>query len=128
MKASLSPSSSFATNGQLIMMILIVLFLFVSSSTATRLSNHPPSTTVPEASPITPRHHPPRHKQQLHPCDALTRENSRSLCIHLHRVYQHRLPVYLPPLPLPLLTHNQIDPRYGVEKRLVPSGPNPLHN
>ncbi|KAK1379493.1 CLAVATA3/ESR (CLE)-related protein 10 [Heracleum sosnowskyi] len=22
----------------------------------------------------------------------------------------------------------EIDPRYGVEKRLVPSGPNPLHN
>ncbi|GLU13327.1 hypothetical protein SLE2022_299650 [Rubroshorea leprosula] len=23
---------------------------------------------------------------------------------------------------------NQIDPRYGVEKRLVPTGPNPLHH
>ncbi|KAH6799113.1 hypothetical protein C2S51_035597 [Perilla frutescens var. frutescens] len=23
---------------------------------------------------------------------------------------------------------DEIDPRYGVEKRLVPSGPNPLHN
>ncbi|CAA0833029.1 CLAVATA3/ESR (CLE)-related protein 13 [Striga hermonthica] len=23
---------------------------------------------------------------------------------------------------------NEIDPRYGVEKRLVPSGPNPLHH
>nr|GLL47641.1 CLAVATA3/ESR (CLE)-related protein 9-like [Ipomoea trifida] len=22
----------------------------------------------------------------------------------------------------------EIDPRYGIEKRLVPSGPNPLHN
>ncbi|KAK8692693.1 hypothetical protein V6N13_070300 [Hibiscus sabdariffa] len=23
---------------------------------------------------------------------------------------------------------NEIDPRYGVEKRLVPTGPNPLHH
>ncbi|XP_020593073.1 inactive protein FON2 SPARE1-like [Phalaenopsis equestris] len=25
-------------------------------------------------------------------------------------------------------TGNEIDPRYGVEKRFVPSGPNPLHH
>ncbi|KAF5939151.1 hypothetical protein HYC85_023410 [Camellia sinensis] len=34
----------------------------------------------------------------------------------------------LPPKPSPLDHDNEIDPRYGVEKRLVPSGPNPLHN
>lgn len=37
------------------------------------------------------------------------------------------------PLSPPRLHHppppsDEIDPRYGVEKRLVPSGPNPLHN
>ncbi|CAL9138800.1 unnamed protein product, partial [Musa hybrid cultivar] len=31
-----------------------------------------------------------------------------------------------PPPPLPL--GGEIDPRYGVQKRLVPTGPNPLHN
>ncbi|PIM97909.1 hypothetical protein CDL12_29618 [Handroanthus impetiginosus] len=31
----------------------------------------------------------------------------------------------LPPPPPP---PEDIDPRYGVEKRLVPSGPNPLHH
>ncbi|KAL7163779.1 hypothetical protein ACSBR2_039827 [Camellia fascicularis] len=36
-------------------------------------------------------------------------------------------PPLLPP-PSPLDHDNEIDPRYGVEKRLVPSGPNPLHN
>ncbi|KAL5064977.1 hypothetical protein RYX36_026714 [Vicia faba] len=25
-------------------------------------------------------------------------------------------------------THTEIDPRYGVDKRLVPTGPNPLHH
>ncbi|GMI75383.1 CLAVATA3/ESR-RELATED 13 [Hibiscus trionum] len=28
----------------------------------------------------------------------------------------------------PLPGDNEIDPRYGVEKRLVPTGPNPLHH
>ncbi|KAK9045392.1 hypothetical protein V6N11_059273 [Hibiscus sabdariffa] len=28
----------------------------------------------------------------------------------------------------PLPADNEIDPRYGVEKRLVPTGPNPLHH
>ncbi|RRT58996.1 hypothetical protein BHE74_00027160 [Ensete ventricosum] len=30
----------------------------------------------------------------------------------------------IPPPPPP----DEVDPRYGVEKRLVPTGPNPLHN
>ncbi|KAG1366810.1 hypothetical protein COCNU_13G006000 [Cocos nucifera] len=47
----------------------------------------------------------------------------------------HRLPSWClhiprgrfgpPPQPPPL---KEIDPRYGVDKRLVPTGPNPLHN
>ncbi|KAA0034462.1 hypothetical protein IC582_023012 [Cucumis melo] len=107
-----SSSSSFSAIGHLfIMIILIVLLIFVTSSTSTAVPDASPTTSLPQL--------------QLHPCDALTHETSRSLCIHLHRVYQHRLPVHVLP---PLLTHNEIDPRYGVEKRLVPSGPNPLHN
>ncbi|XP_010428354.1 PREDICTED: CLAVATA3/ESR (CLE)-related protein 13-like [Camelina sativa] len=38
----------------------------------------------------------------------------------LHRSNQHRK--LSPP------GGSEIDPRYGVEKRLVPSGPNPLHH
>ncbi|KAI5416424.1 hypothetical protein KIW84_041476 [Lathyrus oleraceus] len=34
---------------------------------------------------------------------------------HRHQDHHHR-------------THTEIDPRYGVDKRLVPTGPNPLHH
>ncbi|KAH6797283.1 CLAVATA3/ESR-RELATED 13 [Perilla frutescens var. hirtella] len=40
---------------------------------------------------------------------------------------QGRLHHHQPPLPA-RNGGDEIDPRYGVEKRLVPSGPNPLHN
>ncbi|KAG1368630.1 putative CLAVATA3/ESR (CLE)-related protein 9 [Cocos nucifera] len=33
-----------------------------------------------------------------------------------------------PPQPPPPPLAEEIDPRYGVDKRLVPTGPNPLHN
>ncbi|KAK4772239.1 hypothetical protein SAY86_014014 [Trapa natans] len=49
-----------------------------------------------------------------------------SLCFHIPRMQRHR-PVRPLPSPPPL-SDDEIDPRYGVEKRLVPSGPNPLHN
>lgn len=51
------------------------------------------------------------------------------LCTQLHarrqagaHQYQHL------PMPPPSRNDEQIDPRYGVFKRLVPSGPNRLHN
>ncbi|URD79167.1 hypothetical protein MUK42_02512 [Musa troglodytarum] len=34
----------------------------------------------------------------------------------------------LQPPPQPPPGEEEVDPRYGVEKRLVPTGPNPLHN
>ncbi|KVI06474.1 hypothetical protein Ccrd_015163 [Cynara cardunculus var. scolymus] len=37
---------------------------------------------------------------------------------HRHRHHQHRLAA----------AGSKIDPRYGVEMRLVPTGPNPLHH
>ncbi|WCJ22143.1 CLAVATA3/ESR-RELATED 9 [Euphorbia peplus] len=52
---------------------------------------------------------------------------SPSFCIHFHRMR-------LKPSTSSTSTTTsssppgEIDPRYGVEKRLVPSGPNPLHN
>ncbi|KAL7114914.1 hypothetical protein ACP275_04G150900 [Erythranthe tilingii] len=46
------------------------------------------------------------------------------LLLQTHRHHPH------PPAPPPPRSEgdDEIDPRYGVEKRLVPSGPNPLHN
>ncbi|GAY58069.1 hypothetical protein CUMW_184250 [Citrus unshiu] len=35
---------------------------------------------------------------------------------------------YLKHLPQPAAGSTDMDPRYGVEKRLVPTGPNPLHH
>ncbi|GFZ07710.1 hypothetical protein Acr_19g0006470 [Actinidia rufa] len=44
---------------------------------------------------------------------------------HLQR--KHQSPMLPPPL-LPLSMSGGTDPRFGVDKRLVPGGPNPLHN
>ncbi|EOA37146.1 hypothetical protein CARUB_v10010464mg [Capsella rubella] len=56
-------------------------------------------------------------------CDSFTRPYARSMCIELQRIHRssRKQPIVSPPPP-------EIDPRYGVDKRLVPSGPNPLHN
>uniref|UniRef100_A0A7N0TRD9 CLAVATA3/ESR (CLE)-related protein 9 n=1 Tax=Kalanchoe fedtschenkoi TaxID=63787 RepID=A0A7N0TRD9_KALFE len=43
------------------------------------------------------------------------------ICIQLQRMRRRRPP------PLPPSMY-EVDPKYGVQKRLVPSGPNPLHN
>ncbi|KAK9074472.1 hypothetical protein SSX86_007070 [Deinandra increscens subsp. villosa] len=42
---------------------------------------------------------------------------------HLHHHHHHHHDHNSPEL-----SGSQIDPRYGVEKRLVPTGPNPLHH
>ncbi|XP_048565182.1 protein FON2 SPARE1-like [Triticum urartu] len=51
---------------------------------------------------------------------------------HHHRQRHHRLPSKwnwqrVPPSAAPG-DGEEVDPRYGVEKRLVPTGPNPLHH
>ncbi|KAK6249608.1 hypothetical protein QUC31_007100 [Theobroma cacao] len=40
---------------------------------------------------------------------------------------RHR-PRHVPPVQSEPAGGNEIDPRYGAEKRLVPTGPNPLHH
>ncbi|KAJ4827864.1 hypothetical protein Tsubulata_020351 [Turnera subulata] len=78
---------------------------------------------------IPPRKH-HYHEQwshEGHSCASFPPQTSqRYLCVQLQRMRrsQHR-PFGQPPPPPPPV---EIDPRYGVEKRLVPSGPNPLHN
>ncbi|XP_018450077.1 CLAVATA3/ESR (CLE)-related protein 9-like [Raphanus sativus] len=60
------------------------------------------------------------------PCDSFSRPYARSMCLELQRIHRSTVkqPFVSPPPPPP----PEIDPRYGVDKRLVPSGPNPLHN
>jgi len=55
-------------------------------------------------------------------CDSFSKRNTHSLCINLQRIHQ-RLHKQVSP------SHDYgIDPRFGAEKRRVPTGPNPLHN
>lgn len=54
-----------------------------------------------------------------------SQNSCRRISTELQRV--RRCPPFPPPPP-PADDGDEIDPRYGVEKRLVPSGPNPLHN
>ncbi|KAK9935056.1 hypothetical protein M0R45_022171 [Rubus argutus] len=110
MKSSLSSSGS----RKLLVTLALAVFLVhlcLPTSAATRLVSNNTTGAVPRNS----GHH--RHR-----CDLISRSTHRlrSLCIQLHKTQP------LPPPPSP--SDHEIDPRYGVEKRLVPSGPNPLHN
>jgi hypothetical protein len=63
-------------------------------------------------------------------CDEphLRRRFLRAVARHRHgrHHHQHRAPVPQPPPGRD--DGEEIDPRYGVSKRRVPTGPNPLHN
>ncbi|XVF43199.1 hypothetical protein PTKIN_Ptkin02bG0021400 [Pterospermum kingtungense] len=76
--------------------------------------------------PSSPRNH--QHDSKFPSCDSFSNTHQRSSCFQLQRIHNFRpfSPSFPQPPPSPEL--NEIDPRYGVEKRLVPSGPNPLHN
>ncbi|KAL5100123.1 hypothetical protein RYX36_004450, partial [Vicia faba] len=60
------------------------------------------------------------HNQHHHhlDCDSFSKRNTHSLCTKLQRLHKQVSPS----------NDYEIDPRFGVEKRLVPTGPNPLHN
>ncbi|KAL6294811.1 hypothetical protein ACE6H2_002953 [Prunus campanulata] len=146
MKRSLS-SCSTSTFGlqRLSVLALVVVFLsLLLTSAATPVISSP--TNIVPRNPSTNQedkllhykvqeaNHHPLHPQ---PCDhqsSVSQSSSaqlRSLCLQLHQhkifhAYQPQTPP--PPPPVALDHHDEIDPRYGVEKRLVPSGPNPLHN
>ncbi|KAL7132736.1 hypothetical protein ABFS83_12G093800 [Erythranthe nasuta] len=65
-----------------------------------------------------------RRQNSCHPISAA--QLPPAIRLHLQRL-RHCGPPFPPPPPPPP-DDDEIDPRYGVEKRLVPSGPNPLHN
>ncbi|CAH1431534.1 unnamed protein product [Lactuca virosa] len=117
MKNSLSSSQS------LFHLLLICIFIITITS----------STTFSETSTIT--YHPNR-RHQLHyhnSCITISRKEHpkplcKSRCPPPLPPLLHRHPQVQPPPPPPPPINEEIDPRYGVSKRLVPSGPNPLHN
>lgn len=66
---------------------------------------------------------------------ALTSKSNRHHPHHHHHHHAHHLKhssqaglVVVRASPSPVDDGNEIDPRYGIEKRLVPTGPNPLHH
>ncbi|KAI3953766.1 hypothetical protein MKW98_017590 [Papaver atlanticum] len=71
-------------------------------------------------------HHPHQRHDDHHHYVANSHSSSQdklfSLCPQLQRKHNYYT------LPPPLQNGDEIDPRYGVAKRLVPTGPNPLHN
>ncbi|KAF5752068.1 hypothetical protein HS088_TW02G01088 [Tripterygium wilfordii] len=94
-------------------LLLVVLFLFFFASptapeTSYSINQHKYTTT----------YH--RRRRHMHSCHE--KMYPRSLCIRFQRINNKHPP------PPPPYDGDEIDPRYGVEKRLVPSGPNPLHN
>ncbi|KAH1161783.1 hypothetical protein AAZX31_01G053400 [Glycine max] len=107
MKSSLSST----TCGRFIILFLLLFLLFFSSANC--------KVPSPSTSSGNTLHH---HHHHLRYCDSFTKRNPRSLCTELQRIHQ-RLFEAVPPS-----QENGIDPRFGAEKRLVPSGPNPLHN
>ncbi|CAL9081890.1 unnamed protein product [Musa textilis] len=62
----------------------------------------------------------------IHLPAASTSHHEASLAGSPHSQIAGSQPPPQPPPPPPL--GEEIDPRYGVQKRLVPTGPNPLHN
>ncbi|KAE9605561.1 hypothetical protein Lal_00025589 [Lupinus albus] len=94
------------------MVIFIFFFLFFFTSTNSIVQTH----SLPPTNPSRNTHN------NLPYCDSFSRKNPRSLCIELQKLH-HKLHSAVPPS-----KEIGIDTRYGAEKRLVPSGPNPLHN
>lgn len=89
-----------------LIMILCLLLLFVSSTNC-RI----PTQLLPS---------PTSSLRNTYYCDSFPSRTPRSLCIDIQRIHHNLRPV--PP------QENVVDPRYGVDMRRVPTGPNPLHN
>ncbi|KAJ4889756.1 CLAVATA3/ESR (CLE)-related protein 9 [Raphanus sativus] len=111
-------SPTYLSRPVVISLLLFVVFLLTTSvaSPTSRNVRYRTHRFVPRV----------RHPYYVTPhgsCDSFTRPYARSMCLELQRIHRSaRKQPHVPPPP------PEIDPRYGVDKRLVPSGPNPLHN
>ncbi|CAH8390158.1 unnamed protein product [Eruca vesicaria subsp. sativa] len=94
--------------------LILLVFLLLSASEENRMT----SRNFPRV------HHPYYVTDPNGSCNSFSGTYARSMCHELQRIHHHssRRQPFAPAPPL------EIDPRYGVDKRLVPSGPNPLHN
>nr|DAD31411.1 TPA_asm: hypothetical protein HUJ06_010262 [Nelumbo nucifera] len=105
------PTSTITSGGFCLFVVFIVLLLSMT-----------PRVKFCSAALLEPHsthHHSRRHHG--HGCNSFSSQRyPPSLCFQPKRLHRQ------PPPPSPL--NDEIDPRYGVEKRLVPTGPNPLHN
>lgn len=120
MKNSKSTTITAATVPSCWIAVIIVIVLGSAANTeSSRLT--PQETTSTNA-----------HKLSNHKTVQVANYDSFYPSLHrlllLQRQRHHPPPPQPPPPPQYSDGVNKIDPRYGVEKRLVPSGPNPLHN
>jgi hypothetical protein len=116
MKNPLSSTISFSSQYRLLILTLLLFFVI---STATRIPNYASLDT-------SSRNHRDSFKIQRYSPSSFPRKSTSSYwCNQFQRM---KGGLHLGPPPPPPPPPSEIDPIYGVEKRLVPSGPNPLHN
>ncbi|KAL1198369.1 CLAVATA3/ESR (CLE)-related protein 9 [Cardamine amara subsp. amara] len=112
-------------NLPILILLLFVSFLLKTSTASANVAegNRTSRTFRYRTYRFVPRVHHPYYVSPHRSCDSFTRPYARSICFELERIHRssRKQPILSPP-------PTEIDPRYGVDKRLVPSGPNPLHN
>ncbi|KAI4373839.1 hypothetical protein MLD38_011911 [Melastoma candidum] len=136
-----SPANSLA----LTLLFLLIIIILVATS-RDRLRPNPSWVVGFPKRNQEPRYHDyynhyyvgqPRQRRRTHSLVDASRPSPRSqLCDHIEMIRRHHQQQRpFPPPPAAAARWNkgdgddhEVDPRYGVEKRLVPSGPNPLHN
>ncbi|KAJ4916596.1 CLAVATA3/ESR (CLE)-related protein 9 [Raphanus sativus] len=101
--------------------VLLLVFLLLSASPTAEVNRKTSRNFSYRTQRFVPSVHHPYYVTPSGSCDTFSRTYARSMCLELQRIHRSSR---TQPLPPPL----EIDPMYGVDKRLVPSGPNPLHN
>ncbi|CAN6887818.1 hypothetical protein Bca4012_071619 [Brassica carinata] len=104
--------------------LLLVVFLLVAASLTAEENRMTSRNFRYRTHRYVPRVQHPYYVAPRGSCDSFSRTYARSMCLELQRIHRNSRKQPLAPPPPPL----EINPRYGVDKRLVPSGPDPLHN
>ncbi|CAA7036280.1 unnamed protein product [Microthlaspi erraticum] len=112
------------TNRPIFVSLVFFFLLATSTAFATAEGNLKSRSFRYRTYRLVPRVPHPYYVTPNRSCDSFSRPYARSMCLELQRIHRssRKQPLLSPPPP------PEIDPRYGVDKRLVPSGPNPLHN